>query len=69
MEGVERAQTRRTARTIGRIEATYMYGRADGRGVPRFLVMDDWERGESLREDKRMERGWTDVRYACFDDR
>ena len=41
------------------IEATYIYGRADGRGVPRFLVMDDWERGESLRGDKRMKRGWT----------
>lgn len=35
----------------GGIDATYVYGRADGRGVPRFLVMDedDWERGESLR--------------------
>ena len=35
--------------TDGGIDATYVYGRADGRGVPRFLVMDDWERGESLR--------------------
>ena len=55
-----RAPNRAYSWTDGGIDATYGYGRADGRGVPRFLVMDDWERGKSLRggsgmkEDGRM---------------
>lgn len=57
MEGVGRAQRRPTEYSWpdAGIEATYTYGRADGRGLPRFLVMDDWERGESLRGGQRME--------------
>ena len=38
---------------------TYVYGRADGRGFPRILVMDDWEREDSLRGGAAEERGWT----------
>ncbi len=28
---------------------TYVYGRADGRGIARILLMDDWEADDSLR--------------------
>lgn len=44
--------------TDGGVDATYVYGRAaDGRGVPRFLVMDDWERGEPFAWGGADERG------------
>ena len=41
------------------MDMTYVYGRADGRGFPRILVMDDWERDNSLRGGAADERGWT----------
>ncbi len=41
------------------MDVTYVYGRADGRGFPRDLVMDDWERENSLRGGAADERGWT----------
>ena len=41
--------------TGGEMDVTYAYGRADGRGTPRILLMDDWQRDDSLRGRHRMQ--------------
>lgn len=46
-------------RVDGWMDVTYVYGRADGRGFPRILVMNDYERDDSLRGGAAEERGWT----------
>ena len=46
-------------RVDGWMDMAYVYGRADGREFPRILVMNDRERGGSLRGGAAEERGWT----------
>ena len=64
MDGIGLKRPNRDVRcAAGRVDRwtrTYVYGRADGRrGFPRILVMDDWEREDSLRGGVAEERGWT----------